>query len=96
MCTRHRVTHNLCYNGSRYTSKDSKVLSTPINQISCSKEVLSLYWYTRIYRLNLALNLVQYVVQATVYQETLTKGKFDEFDESWPNRQTKTIQYFRF
>jgi len=21
------------------------------------------------------------------------KGKFDEFDESWPNRQTKTIQY---
>jgi len=29
----------------------------------------------------------------TVYQETLTKGKFDEFDEFWPNRQTKTIQY---
>jgi len=29
----------------------------------------------------------------TVYQETLTKGKFDEFDESWANCQTKTIQY---
>ena len=29
----------------------------------------------------------------TVYQETLTKGKFDEFDKSRPNRQTKTIQY---
>ena len=27
-----------------------------------------------------------------VYWETLTKGKFDEFDESWLNRQTKTIQ----
>jgi len=26
---------------------------------------------------------------STVYQETLTKGKFDEFDESWPNCQTK-------
>jgi len=25
-----------------------------------------------------------------VYRETLMKGKFDEF---WPNRQTKTIQY---
>ena len=32
----------------------------------------------------------------TVYWETLTKGKFDEFDESWSNRQTKTIQYFSF
>ena len=29
----------------------------------------------------------------TIYQETLMKGKFDEFDESWPNCQTKTIQY---
>jgi len=29
----------------------------------------------------------------TVYQETLTKGKFDEFEESWLNHQTKTIQY---
>ena len=24
----------------------------------------------------------------TVYQETLTKGKFDEFIKSWLNRQT--------
>ena len=32
----------------------------------------------------------------TVYQETLMKGKFDEFDESWLNRQTKTIQYLSF
>ena len=31
--------------------------------------------------------------KVTVYWETLTK---DEFDESWPNRQTKTIQYFSF
>jgi len=31
----------------------------------------------------------------TVYRETLMKGKFDKFDESWPNRQTKTIQYIK-
>jgi len=30
---------------------------------------------------------------STVYRETLTKEKFDEFDKSWPIRQTKTIQY---
>jgi len=29
-------------------------------------------------------------VKFTIYQETLTKGKFDV---SWPNHQTKTIQY---
>jgi len=27
------------------------------------------------------------------YQEILTKGKFNKFEKSWPNRQTKTIQY---
>ena len=32
-----------------------------------------------------------YYCTFTVYRETLTKGKFDEFDESWLNRQTKTI-----
>jgi len=31
-----------------------------------------------------------YNLRLTIYQETLTKGKFDEF---WPNHQTKTIQY---
>jgi len=34
-----------------------------------------------------------HVWKTTLYQETLMKRKFDEFDESWPNRQTKTIQY---
>ena len=29
----------------------------------------------------------------TRYQETLTKGTFDKLVESWPNHQTKTIQY---
>jgi len=32
----------------------------------------------------------QSLQQCTIYQETLTKGKFEE---SWPNHQTKTIQY---
>lgn len=28
--------------------------------------------------------------------ESLMKGKFDEFDEPWPNHQTKIIQYLKF
>ena len=38
------------------------------------------FWMTLLYTCDII---------ATVYRETLTKGKFDEFDESSPNRQTK-------
>ena len=37
--------------------------------------------------------LLSFSIAYIVYWETLTKEKFDEFDESRPNRQTKTIQY---
>ena len=33
---------------------------------------------------------------ATVYRETLTKGKFDEFDKSGSNRQTNKRLYILF
>ena len=39
------------------------------------------------------LNINSKSMENTVYWETLTKGKFDDFDESC---QTKTVQYFSF
>ena len=39
------------------------------------------------------LDQLTMILENTVYRETLMKRKFDEFDESWPNRQTKTTQY---
>ena len=44
-------------------------------------------------RMKHKINLVCGWLIITVYQETLTKGNFGEFDESSSNRQSKTNQY---
>ena len=43
--------------------------------------------------INLLLMHYNQLVTITVYWEALTKEKYDKFDESQPNHQTKTIQY---
>ena len=36
------------------------------------------------------------VYLSTVCWETFDEGKFDEFDESWPNRQAKNNSILKF